>query len=115
MNAARENLKFFKSKNRPFNVFLGSLLNVNDYVDYQFINNVLGAQSFNVNFQPPIHSLSAHSLNSLNHDTTNSYRSFVSYENAKGLTVTDTKITGTASDLFIGSREKTPRSLNTSY
>ena len=115
MNAARENLKFFKSKNRPFNVFLGSLLNVNDYVDYQFINNVFGAQSFNVNFQPPIHSLSTHSLNSLNHDTTNSYRSFVSYENAKGLTVTDTKTTGTASDLFIGSREKTPRALNTSY
>ena len=115
MNTARENLTFFKSKNRPFNVFLGSLLNVNDYVDYQFLNNLLGAQSFNVNFQPPIHSLTTHSLNSLDHDTTNLYRSFISYEHSKGLTLTDTKVSSSSSDLFIGSREKTPRALNTSY
>ena len=115
MNTARENLKFFTSKNKPFNVFLGSLLNVNDYVDYQFLNNMLGAQSFNTNFQSPIHSLSAHSLNSLDHDTTNSYRYSASYENFKGLTIKDTKVSGLLSDLFVGSREKTPRALNTSY
>jgi hypothetical protein len=115
MNTARENLRFLSTNNRPFNVFIGSLLNINNYVNYHVFNDLLGSQSFNVNFQPPIHSLSTQSLNSLEHDTTNLYYSYPCYTNSTGVVITNQKRSGLSSDLFIGSREKTPRALNTSY
>jgi len=90
-------------------------LNENHYVDYRFANNLLTGQSFNANPHPAIQSLSSHSLNSLDHDTTSSYLSVVNYNASKGLIHTKHRNSSLVSDLFVGSREKTPRSLNTSY
>lgn len=115
MNSLNENKNFYSAKNRPFNIFLGSLLNENHYVDYRFANNLLTGQSFNANPHPAIQSLSSHSLNSLDHDTTSSYLSVVNYNASKGLIHTKHRNSSLVSDLFVGSREKTPRSLNTSY
>jgi hypothetical protein len=115
MNSAHENFKFHDFKNRSFNIFSGSLLNENNYTDYQLFNTLVSATSFNVNSQPAVHSLSAQSLNSLEHDTTSSYFSILQYTGNHGLTQTEQKLEGLTGDLFVGSREKTPRSLNTSY
>lgn len=115
MNSAHENFKFHDLKNRSFNIFSGSLLNENNYTDYQLFNTLVSTTSFNVNSQPAVHSLSAQSLNSLEHDTTSSYLSILQYTGNRGLTQTEQKLEGLTGDLFVGSREKTPRSLNTSY
>lgn len=115
MNTSHENFKFHDSKNRPFNIFLGSLLNENKYVDYRLFSTLASSSSFNVTAQPAIHSLSARSLNSLEHDTTSSYLSVLQYVANQGLAQLDQKTEGLAGDLFVGSREKTPRALNTSY
>jgi hypothetical protein len=115
MNSAHENFKFHDLKNRPFNIFSGSLLNENNYTDYQLFNTLVSSTSFNLNSQPAVHSLSAQSLNSLEHDTTSSYLSILQYTGNHGLMQTEQKLEGLTGDLFVGSREKTPRSLNTSY
>ena len=115
MNTSHENFKFHDSKNRPINIFLGSLLNENKYVNYRLFSTLASSSSFNINAQPAIHSLSAQSLNSLEHDTTSSYLSVLNYVTNRGLVQLDQKTEGLTGDLFVGSREKTPRSLNTSY
>ena len=115
MNSAHENFKFFDVKNRPFNIFSGSLLNENKYTDYQLFSTLASSTSFNINSLPAVQSLSSQSLNSLEHDTTSSYLSVLQYTSNRGLTQTEQRFEGLTGDLFVGSREKTPRALNTSY
>lgn len=115
MNSLNGNKNLYNINNRPFNIFLGSLLNKSSYIDYKFFNRLSTSQSFNVNPQPAIQSLSSHSLNPLEQDTTSSYLTALNYTGYKGVTFLNQKISGVAGDLFVGSREKTPKALNTSY
>jgi hypothetical protein len=115
MNAFLSNKSFFSSKNRPFNIFSGLLLYENSYVDYPYFNNCATSKSFNSIAQSAVHSLKHGSLNSLEHDTTISKLRDIGYKKNQGLTATKQNIYTNVGDLFVGSREKTPKSLNTSY
>ena len=114
-NEMLENTNFYSLRNKAFNIFSGTMLRENRYVNYTLFNNLLTAQSFNQSSFPAIQSLNTFSLNSLEHDTTNNYQSFSIYRPMKGLTLQLKKTKGSTNDLFIGSREKTPRALNTTY
>ena len=115
MNSFVNNKNSYTAHNRPFNIFLGALLNENSYIDYPLFNNLLTSQPFNSNAQSAIHSLNPESLNSLEHDTTTSKSVDLRYKTEQGLTFTKEDILTSVGDLFVGSREKTPKSLNTSY
>jgi hypothetical protein len=115
MNSLLSNKNFYAVKNRPFNVFSGLLLCENSYIDYPYFNNLLTSQSFNSNAQSAIHSLKTGSLNSLEHDTTISKLTDISYKSEQGLTSVKQNISTNVGDLFVGPREKTPKSLNMSY
>ena len=114
-NEMLENTNFYSFQNRAFNIFSGTLLRENQYINYTLFNNLLTAQSFNQVSLPAVQSLREWSLNSLEHDTTNTYESFLIYKPVKGLTLHFNRTSGLTNDLFIGSREKTPRALNTTY
>jgi hypothetical protein len=115
MNTFVNNKNFSTIQNRPFNIFSGVLLKENDYVDYSYFSNLSGLQPFNSSAQSAIHSLNRESLNSLEHDTTTSRSIDFGYKSEQGLTLAQKNIVTPVGDLFVGSREKTPKSLNTSY
>ena len=115
MNTFVNNKNLSTTQNRPFNIFSGVLLKENDYVDYSYFTNLSSLQPFNSSAQSAIHSLNTESLNSLEHDTTTSRSIDIGYRSEQGLTLAQKNIVTPVGDLFVGSREKTPKSLNTSY
>jgi hypothetical protein len=115
MNSLIGNQNFHTVLNRPFNTFSGLLLSENNYVDYAYFNNLVTSHPFNSSAQSAVHSLNTESLNSLEHDTTSSKSTDIGYTDNQGLTLKQKHTSAGVGDLFVGSREKTPKSLNMSY
>jgi hypothetical protein len=86
-----------------------------NYVDRSIANKLGSARSFLSSSYPAVLSSSALSTNSLEYDSPVSISS--SLDTTGGTAIVDTtKIkSGSVADVFVGSREKTPRAINTAY
>ena len=79
------------------------------YTDHQLISNIAGSRSLMVDQHPAVLSSRIAMVNSLNYDTNKVEGNLESYSDSEA------KKFVPVSDMFLGSREKTPRVLNSAY
>ena len=85
------------------------------YVDWAQFNKLASSRSFVSDSHPPVLSSDRRLNNTLNFDTTSSVHTDQSYLSEGSFTSLSTVSKGSVGDVFIGSREKTPKSINTAY
>jgi hypothetical protein len=114
-NPITSNLSFESKLNRdstPYNLAVNTSLG---YPDFTLTSNLSSTRSFNSITNPAVHTTTHPNLSSLNYDTNTNTASETFYTHPKGFVSKSTKANSAVSDLFVGSREKTPRSINTAY
>jgi|FrelakmetLWP11LW_1041352.scaffolds.fasta_scaffold02292_2 hypothetical protein len=114
VNTIVSNLSFNNQTNRPVTPFVNATASTIGHVDYTLFNRLSSARSFVPTTHPAVLSSSANETNSLEYDSMSSI--------AKKVSSTDSKVVKTSAhkavsvgEAFVGSREKTPRFINTSY
>jgi hypothetical protein len=86
-----------------------------NYVDRALTNKLGSSRSFLTSSYPAVLSSSALSTNSLEYDSPVAISSSLDVRGGSSVVDTSTVKQGTAADVFVGSRDKTPRAINTAY
>lgn len=86
-----------------------------DYVDSAQFNKLASSRSFISESHPAVLSSDRRLNSALEFDTTQSVRQSSSYSASGTFESTSSVSQGSVGDVFVGSREKTPRSINTAY
>lgn len=115
VNATSSNLQLNKYQNKLMTPLTGSLDSVNNYSDYQLVNKLASARSFISESHPAVNSSNPLLSNSLDYDSTKSRIQSVAYDSDGSLSDSTVANKSAVGDVFVGSREKTPRSINTAY
>ena len=87
----------------------------NNYVDRALTNKLGSSRSFLSSSYPAVLSSSALSTNSLEYDSPVAISSSLDVRGGSSVVDTSTVKQGAAADVFVGSRDKTPRAINTAY
>lgn len=114
-NTVSSNLHLSNRLGRSQNLFQGTLSAETDYADYALTGNLAGSRSFISESHPAVQSSLPAGSNSLNYDATTSTSNTTSYTLSGELEETTTSEKSSVGDVFVGSREKTPRAINTAY
>lgn len=115
VNSVLSNSVFSKSQNRLANPFTLSSDAQNSYADYQLFNNIASSRSLLSESHSPVNSSNPLLSDSLEYDSTKSITPVANYTPAGGFDDHSTVKKSTVGEVFIGSREKTPKSINTAY
>ena len=122
VNALTSNINFSNRSNRPLTPFSSAVASQVGHPDYTLFNNVSSARSLVSSSHPAVLSSSTRGSNSLDYDnsvseeksSTYSYNDPAILKGNKIMELTTIKKLPVA-EAFVGSREKTPRSINTAY
>lgn len=115
VNTVSSNLNSAVRLNQTVTPYDGAVSSLSDYSDYSQSNSLLSARSFASEPLPAVISSSARSNSSLEYDSTTHRSAGVQYSTTGDLVnVSQSKKTAVG-DVFSGSREKTPASINTAY
>jgi hypothetical protein len=114
-NSVSSNVKFEQQLNREFTPYSAALNTALGYIDYSSTASLASSRSFNAVTQPAVLTTTSTTLDALNYDTTINSTEKTLYSAEKGISQQNLKSRAVVSDIFVGSREKTPRSMNTSY
>lgn len=115
LNTLSSNNVLLNQSNVTLNPFYQSLPTRTDYPDYSSLNVLASSRSFISGSYPAILSSSALNSNSLSYDTSVSAYSKLNRTAVPGIEDTTTGKKNPVGEVFVGSREKTPRSINTAY
>jgi len=115
VNTISSNSHFSNRLGRPENLFQGSLSAETDYADYALTGNLASSRSFISESHPAVQSSLPSGSNSLNYDATTAASTSTSYTLSGELEETTSSQKSSVGDVFVGSREKTPRAINTAY
>lgn len=114
-NTMTSNSNFATRSGKSTNPFTTSSHALTNYVDYQLFNNIASSRSFISESHSPITSSNAALSNTLNYDSNQVITKSVSYDNNGSLEDVFLSKKGKVGDVFVGSREKTPKAINTAY
>jgi len=114
VNTIVSNLSFNNQTNRPVTPFVNATASTIGHVDYALFNRLSSARSFVPTTHPAVLSSSVNETNSLEYDSMSSIAKKVSSTDSK-VVKTSTHKAVSVGEAFVGSREKTPRFINTSY
>jgi hypothetical protein len=114
-NTETSNLVLSQQLNKDLSPYSSALGSASGYVDNSLFAKTASSRTFTAINHPAVHSTTDQQLSSLEFDSTDNVATKTGY-NLKGDLVSNqvTKKTPVG-DIFVGSREKTPRSINTSY
>lgn len=115
VNTVSSNSHFSNRLGRSENLFQGSLSAETGYADYALTGNLAGSRSFISESHPAVQSSLPSGSNSLNYDATTATSNSTAYTLNGELEETTTSEKSSVGDVFVGSREKTPRAVNTAY
>jgi len=114
VNTVVSNLHFSDRSNRPATPFTNGTASSVNFIDYTLFNRISSARSFLPTSHPSVLSSSANESNSLEYDSTASVTRKLTSSTSSVTEATSSKNVAVG-EAFIGSREKTPRSMNTAY
>ena len=115
VNPVSSNLALAERVNRATTPFSNATSHSTGYADYSLVNKAANAQSFSATPHPAVLSSSPLAANSLDYDSGLSRSKTTEYSKTGLLSQTSAAKKSPVGDVFVGSREKTPRSLNTAY
>lgn len=98
--------------NTPFDEVLSSN---GSYVDKTLVAKLGSLRSLNTSGMPPVLSANSENSNSLEYDSLASSTELSKKTSQGGIEVLRDVTKGAVGEVFVGSREKTPRAINTSY
>ena len=114
VNTVVSNLHFSDRSNRPTTPFTNGTASSVNQIDYTLFNRISSARSFLPTSHPAVLSSSVNESNSLGYDSTASVTRKVTSSTSNVIEETSFKNVAVG-EAFVGSREKTPRSMNTAY
>jgi len=115
VNPVLANLNLASKLNKsetPFSAAVDSRVN---YIDQQQFNKLASTRSLLSESHPAVISADSRFNDTLSYDSTSSVTNQVSYTPKGTLMDTTSVKKGAVGDVLVGSREKTPRSINTAY
>ena len=114
-NSITSNLKHERLLNVQPSAYASTLYALSDYADYSTLNNLASSRSFMTGSYPAVVSSLSENTNSLDFDTAVSTNSTNSLSALRSDAKEKAISRGTVGDVFIGSREKTPKAINSAY
>ena len=114
-NAAVSNLSLAERVNRATTPFSNATSHVAGYADYPLVSKLGGARSFSATPHPAAQSAHGANLGSLEYDTGRLGTQTVTYSKTGFLSHSELVGKSSVGDVFVGSREKTPKSINAAY
>ena len=115
LNTLTSNAQFGSRFGQQGNSFSNALASESDYADYSLTNNLASSRSFLSESHPAVLSSLPSGSNSLNYDSTTATTGTTSYTADGELQESSKRSKSSVGDVFVGSREKTPRAVNTAY
>ena len=115
VNTVESNKSVFSRLNQNSSPLSSASDSLSQYVDSQQLNKLASSRSFISESHSPVLSSDRRLNNSLDFDTTSSVTQKTAYSSSGSLESSTVVSSGSVGDVFVGSREKTPRSINTAY
>lgn len=122
VNTLTSNITFSHRSNKPLTPFSSAVASQVGHPDYTLLNNVGSSRSLISSSHPAVLSSSVRGSDSLDYDNAVSEEKSSTYSYADPQVLTGNKTTelttykkSPVGEVFVGSREKTPRSINTAY
>ena len=115
LNTLTSNAQLGARSGQQGNGFQNALAAESNYADYSLTNNLASSRSFLSESHPAVMSSLPSGSNSLNYDSTTAVTGSTSYTVNGELEESSRVSKSSVGDVFVGSREKTPRAVNTSY
>lgn len=115
LNTSLTNAKVSDNLNLNHTPFEGALSSDSAYADKALVSKLSSLRSLNVSGMPPVLSANAANSNSLEYDSLNSSTEVIKKAAQGDMEVLRTSSKSAVGEVFVGSREKTPRAINTSY
>lgn len=122
VNTLTSNINFSRKSNRPLTPFSSAVASQVGHPDYTLLNNVSSSRSLMSSSHPAVLSSSVRGSNSLDYDNSVSEEKSSTYSYTDPLVLAGNKTTelttyrnSPVGEAFVGSREKTPRAINTAY
>ena len=115
VNPALSNSIFLNKVGRQGSTFQNVLSSQSSYADYALAGNLASSRSFLTGSYPAVQSSLPSGSNSLNYDATTAVTDKVSYSPDGQFEDLRASQKSSVGDVFVGSREKTPRAINTAY
>jgi len=114
-NAPTSNLENASRTNRSSSIYTNTIEARSDYPNSSTLSNLASSRSFISESHPAILSSSINYLNGLDYDATSSLSEGIRYSVDGNLEHFSTLKKGSVGEAFVGSREKTPKSINSAY
>lgn len=116
VNSVSSNLQLTERVNRAVTPYLNACSVESGLADQSLTAKALGSQTYTATAHPAVQTSSPHGQNSLSYDTPISKQAHRNYSDT-GILIQGFKRNRASSvgEVFIGSREKTPKSINTAY
>jgi hypothetical protein len=115
VNTITSNANFSTRSGKSTNPFTTSSHALTNYVDYQLFNKISSSRSFISESHSPITSSNPSLSNSLDYDSNKIITKSIRYDQEGTLIDSFTSKQSKVGDVFVGSREKTPKAINTAY
>lgn len=115
VNTIASNANFSTRSGKSTNPFTTSSHALTNYVDYQLFNKISSSRSFISESHSPVTSSNPALSNSLNYDSNKVVTKSIEYNHKGELIDTFETKNSKVGDVFVGSREKTPKAINTAY
>lgn len=114
-NTSASNVANLNRLNRSPSVYSNALDSRTSYANLSTVTSLASARSFIADSHPAVLSSSLEYSNSLNYDSTSSTTKGLSYGVDGTLESSSTLKKGSVGEVFVGSREKTPKAVNSAY
>lgn len=115
LNTLTSNAQFGARFGQQGNSFQNALASESNYADYSLTNNLASSRAFLSESHPAVLSSLPSGSNSLDYDATTAKTGSTSYTLSGELEESSKTLKSSVGDVFVGSREKTPRAVNTAY
>lgn len=115
VNTISSNANFSTRSGKSTNPFTTSSHALTNYVDYQLFNKISSSRSFISESHSPVTSSNPALSNSLGYDSNKIITRSIEYDQEGKLIDRFTSKQSKVGDVFVGSREKTPKAINTAY
>jgi hypothetical protein len=115
VNTIASNANFSTRSGRSTNPFTTSSHALTNYVDYQLFNKISSSRSFISDSHSPVTSSNPALSNSLDYDSNRIITKSIEFDEKGNLEDSFTSKKSKVGDVFVGSREKTPKAINTAY
>jgi len=114
-NTAAANLVNNTRTNRSSSVYSNTLDLRTDYANLSTVSNLASVRSFISSSHPAVLSSSVNNTNSLDYDSTSSLTQGLRYSTNGNFEELSNSKKGSVGEVFVGSREKSPKAINSAY